>query len=109
MRAWETLMGKRPLMPNMLPVKRLEAPLTTATQASVPMKNCTWCSDTSTFTSTVVRMKTSNITHRDARMRTRGDNLEKSDNNMHLEPIVFVQPFVTVTKSQRASHWMAPS
>lgn len=68
-------MGKCPLIPNTLPEKRLEAPLTTATLASVPIKNSTVQSDVSTFTSTVVTTNTSRITKRDDRIRTFEDNL----------------------------------
>lgn len=69
-------MGKCPLIPNMLPEKRLEAPLTTATLASVPMKNSNLQLDTSTFTSTVVTTNTRRMTKRDDRIRTFGDNLQ---------------------------------
>lgn len=68
-------MGKCPLVPNTLPEKRLEAPLTTATLASVPIKNSVLQSDTSTFTSTVVTTNTSRMIKRDDRIRTFGDNL----------------------------------
>lgn len=63
-------MGKCPLIPNMLPEKRLEAPLTTATLASVPIKNSIRQSEMSTFTSTVVTTNTNRITERDDRIRT---------------------------------------
>lgn len=69
-------MGKCPLIPNMLPEKRLEAPLTTATLASVPMKNSNLQLDMSTFTSTVVTTNTRRMTKRDDRIRTFGDNLQ---------------------------------
>lgn len=68
-------MGKCPLIPNTLPEKRFEAPLTTATLASVPMKNPILLSDVSTFTSTVVTTNTNRMTKRDDRIRTFGDNL----------------------------------
>lgn len=79
-------MGKCPLIPNMLPEKRLETPLTTATQASVPTKNSTLQSDTSTFTSTVVTINTSRITKRDDRIRTFGDNLSVRSTEIGQEP-----------------------
>lgn len=75
MRAWEILMGKWPLIPNTLPEKRFEAPLTTATLTSVPTKNSILQSDMSTFTSTVVTTNTNRITKRDDRIRTFDDNL----------------------------------
>ena len=78
-------MGKRPLMPNTLPVNRLEAPLTTATVASVPAKNSRWCSDTSTSTSTVVRTNSSRITPRDDRTRVRGETLWNNTSKMLLD------------------------
>ena len=75
MRAWEILMGKCPLIPNTLPVKRFEAPLTTATLANVPTKNSILLFDTSTLTSTVVTTNSNRITKRDDRIRTFADNL----------------------------------
>lgn len=72
-------MGKCPLMPNMLPEKMLEAPLTTATLASVPTKNSNRQPDTSTSTSTVVATNTTRMIKRDDRMRTFGDNLQESE------------------------------
>lgn len=69
-------MGKCPLMPNMLPEKTLEAPLTIATQASVPTKNSNLQLDTSTFTSTVVATNTTRMIKSDDRIRTFGDNLQ---------------------------------
>lgn len=77
-------MGKCPLMPNTLPEKRLEAPLTTATQASVPKKNSVLQSDVSTFTSTVVTTNTSRMIKRDDRIRTFGDNLRTHTDLMGL-------------------------
>lgn len=68
-------MGKWPLIPNMLPEKRLEAPLTTATLTSVAVKKAVLQLDVSTFTSTVVTTNTSRMIHRDDRMRTCEDNL----------------------------------
>lgn len=68
-------MGKWPLIPNMLPEKRFDAPLTTATLTSVPTKNWTLHPDTSTFTNAVVTMNTSRMMNRDERIRTFGDNL----------------------------------
>lgn len=68
-------MGKCPLIPNTLPEKRLEAPLTTATLASVPTKKSTLYSDMSTFTSAVVTTNTNRITKRDDRIRKFEDNL----------------------------------
>lgn len=69
-------MGKCPLMPNMLPEKTLEAPLTMATQASVATKNSSLQPDTSTFTSTVVATNTPRMINSDDRIRTFGDNLQ---------------------------------
>lgn len=71
-------MGKWPLIPNMLPEKRLEAPLTTATLTSVLAKKAVLQLDVSTFTSTVVTTNTSRMIQRDDRMRTREDNLPKT-------------------------------
>lgn len=68
-------MGKCPLIPNTLPEKTLEAPLTIATLASVPAKNSILQQDTSTFTRTVVTANTNRITKRDDRIRTFGDSL----------------------------------
>lgn len=69
-------MGKCPLIPNMLPEKRFEAPLTTATLASVPIKNPNLQLEMSTFTSTVVITNTRRMTTREDRIRTLGDNLQ---------------------------------
>lgn len=75
-RAWEILMGYCPLIPNTLPPKRLEAPLTTATLAIVTTKNATLQLDVSNFTSTVVNTNTRRMTKREDRIRTLGDNLQ---------------------------------
>lgn len=64
-------------MPNMLPEKTLEAPLTTARQASVPTKNSNLQPDTSTFTSVVVATNTTRMRKSADRIRTFGDNLHK--------------------------------
>lgn len=73
-------MGKWPLMPNMLPEKTLEAPLTMATQTSVTTKNSSLQPDTSTFTSTVVATNTARMMKSDDRIRTFGDNLRTGGN-----------------------------
>lgn len=73
-------MGKCPLTPNMLPEKTLEAPLTMATQASVPTKNSNLQPDTSTFTSTVVATNTARMIKSDERIRTFGGNLQTGRN-----------------------------
>lgn len=73
-------MGKCPQMPNMLPQKTLEAPLTMATQASVPTKNSNLQLDTSTLTITVVATNTSRVIKSDVRIRMSGDNLETGGN-----------------------------
>lgn len=83
-------MGKCPLMPNMLPEKMLEAPLTTATHASVPTKNSNRQPDTSTSTSTVVATNTARMIKRDDRMRTFGDNLQESELWFHSELMIIV-------------------
>lgn len=70
-------MGKWPLIPNMLPEKRLEAPLTTATLTRVPTKKAVLQLDVSTFTSTVVTTNTTRMIKRDDRIRTFEDNLAK--------------------------------
>jgi len=70
-------MGKWPLIPNTLPEKMLDAPLTSATLARVPPKNCILHPDMSTFTSTVVTTNTTKITRREASIRTREDNLKE--------------------------------
>lgn len=77
-------MGKWPLIPNMLPEKRLEAPLTTATLTSVPVKKAGLQLDVSTFTSTVVTTNTSRMIQRDDRMRTCEDNLHKPKGDLIL-------------------------
>lgn len=73
-------MGKCPQMPNMLPEKTLEAPLTMATQTSVPTKNSSLQLDTSTFTITVVATNTSRMIKSDVRIRMSWDNLEMDGN-----------------------------
>lgn len=70
-------MGKWPLIPNMLPEKRLEAPLTTATLTRVLAKKAVLQLDVSTFTSTVVTTNTTRMINRDDRIRTFEDNLAK--------------------------------
>ena len=77
-RACDILIGKCPLIPNILPEKRLEAPLTRATLARVPVKNWLMQPDTSTFTITVVTMNTTKITNKEDRIRTSGDSLEET-------------------------------
>lgn len=77
-------------MPNMLPEKMLEAPLTTATQANVATKNSNLQPDTSTFTSTVVTTNTTRMIKSDDRMRTFGDNLEESELCFHSELMIIV-------------------
>lgn len=89
MSAWEILIGKWPLIPNMLPEKRLEAPLTTATLTSVLAKKVVLQLDVSTFTSTVVTTNTSNIIQRDDRMRTFEDNLPKQKEDLILSLVCF--------------------
>lgn len=76
MTACDILIGKCALMPNMLPLKMLEAPLTSATLARVPVRNFSLQPDTSIFTSTVVTRNTSRITARDKRIRTSEDSLD---------------------------------
>lgn len=75
--AWDILMGKRPLIPNTLPEKMLDAPLTSATLASVPPKNCILQPDMSTFTSAVVTTNTTKITRRENSIRTWEENLKE--------------------------------
>lgn len=81
MTACDILMGKWPLMPKILPLKKLEAPLTSATLARVPAKNCPLHSETSTFTKAVVITNTSRITASDNRIRMLEEILETSTNN----------------------------
>lgn len=68
----------------MLPEKRLEAPLTTATLTSVQVKKAILQLDVSTFTSTVVTTNTSRMIQRDAKMRTFEDNLHKPERDLIL-------------------------
>lgn len=75
-------MGKWPLIPNMLPEKRLEAPLTTATLTSVLAKKAVLQPDVSTFTSTVVTTNTRRMIRRDDRIRTFEDNLAKQKGDL---------------------------
>lgn len=87
-------MGKWPLIPNMLPEKRLEAPLTTATLTSVLAKKAVLQLDVSTFTSTVVTTNTSWMIQREDRMRTFEDNLPKQTRDLILLFACFVSGLV---------------
>lgn len=84
-------MGKWPLIPNTLPEKMLDAPLTSATLASVPPKNCILQPDMSTFTSTVVTTNTTKITRRENNIRTREESLKEIHIHSHRENQVVVE------------------